>query len=78
MKRPQRRYKVTVTVQGDTWEDAVRELAETTRHVEQHGPECQQVSGGYSSSSIVAVEHDPDMTGDKYRELVTREIDAED
>lgn len=68
--RPQRTFKVTVTVQGDTWEDAMRELHACARHVEDHGPECEQVTGGYSSSSIIDVRHDPAMTGDKYRDLV--------
>lgn len=78
MTRPQRRYKVTITIQGDTWEDAMRELRGIARHVEDHGPECQQVSGGYSTGSIVDVEFDPEMTGDKYRDLITDQSEDED
>ena len=67
---PNRTYKVTVIAQGDTWKDAIRELQHCAQHLEEHGPECKQVSGGYSTSSTIEVLHDPEMTGDKYREII--------
>lgn len=78
MNPPQRCYKLTVTVEGDSWEDVLREFRGLCRHVEAHGPECTQVSGGYSTSSTVSIEHDPNMTGDQYREIIDAYLASEE
>ena len=66
MTKPTRRYTITVEIGDDTWEGAVAELRRVCAHVEEHGPECKLVSGGYSGCSMVTIAHDPTMTHDRY------------
>jgi len=66
MSPPRRAFELTIKIGGDTWRDVLRDLLDTARHVEQHGPQCNSVSGGYSTNHIVDVRVDPDMTHDRY------------
>ena len=66
--RPRRTFELDVHVDGDTWSDVIRELTRMALHIEEHGPECRSVGGGYSTGHIVTVRHDSAMTGDTYRD----------
>ena len=70
MTTPKRAFEIVVTVQGDTWDDAVDKLCELANHVEEHGRECALVSGGVHSGGWVEVNHNPDMTHEKYMAAV--------
>ena len=74
--KPKRCYDITVRVGADTWEDAARELERVALHVVDHGPECNQVSGGPDSGSWVHIDHNPEMTHDRYFEDVERFKDS--
>lgn len=69
---PNRCYTIDVSVGGDTWDDAVRELLRVAEHVEQHGPECNETSGGPVAGSHVTIAHRPEMTHDAYFEAIER------
>lgn len=74
-KRPHRTFELDVHVDGDLWDDVIRELHHLARHIEQHGPECSSVGGGYSTGHIVRIRHDPEMTGDRYRDLLEKYLE---
>jgi len=65
--KPRRRFHVAIVVDGDTWEDVAQSLRELLPHVEEHGPKCDSVSGGYSRGHFVHVVEDPEMTNEKYQ-----------
>ncbi len=65
-RAPVRRYEIRVSVSGDDWPSAVRQLREMADHVEEHGPTCELVSGGYRSGGYVMILHDPDQSHDGY------------
>lgn len=75
---PRRAFDVTIRVGADTWEAAQWALGRLIRHVIDHGPECNMVSGGYSTGSTVdiVVNHDPTMTHDRYFEELQPHLDA--
>lgn len=60
-------YNITLSAGGDTWEIAMQQLRELFAEVEEHGPECKFVTGGYASGGYVKVEHDPSMTHAAYQ-----------
>lgn len=66
MKSPSRAFELNIKIGGDTWEDVLRNLRELASHVEDHGSNCNSVSGGYSSHHIVDVRIRPDLTHDQY------------
>lgn len=67
-ERPRRTFELDLHVDGDSWKDVLRELLYLAHHIEEHGPECTSVGGGYSTGHRVKVRHDPEMTGDLFRE----------
>ena len=69
---PKRCYTITVVVGGDTWADAARQLQQVADHVVDHGPECNETSGGPVSGSHVTIEHRPETTHDAYFEEIER------
>jgi hypothetical protein len=75
-ERPQRMYQVTIEVGADSWEDTAAEIRRVLEHVEEHGPECSLVSGGYSSGSHVTVRHDPAMSHDAYFAALDQYLNA--
>ncbi len=66
MKQPQRASTLPVKIGGDTWQDVLAELERIADHVPECGPKCQLVSGGVSCGSLVTVEHDPEMTSERF------------
>ena len=66
MTPPRRRFTVEIQVSGDDWDDVVQSLRFLLPHVEDHGPACSSVSGGSSSSHVVTVIEDKEMTHAKY------------
>lgn len=76
LPRPRRTFELDVHVDGDTWDDVLRELRHLVRHIEDHGPECKSVGGGYSTGHIVSIRHDPEMTGDRFRENLEKYLEA--
>jgi len=68
----QRRYRVVLEVEGDTWKDAERELIRVAEHAAEHGPDCDMTSGGYSTGAIIRVTEDPEMTHDRYVEMLRK------
>ncbi len=73
---PRRAYSVQIEIGADDWPALVRELARLADHIEAHGPDCKQVSGGYDTGSTVRVEHRPEMTHDKYVEELNTYLEA--
>ena len=71
-------YHVTITAGGDTWEAALAQLSELFHVAEKHGPDAHSIVGGYDRGGSIMVEHDPDMTGEKYRAELERVADALD
>lgn len=69
---PSRRFELMIRISGDEWIDVIRDLEELALHIEQHGPECSSVSGGYSSGHTVTVVERPEQTREKYH----AELDA--
>ncbi len=67
-KRPHRAFEITIRVGADTWEDAIAELLRMAYHIEEHGPNCNSVSGGYSTNHTVTILQNPQMTHDRYFE----------
>lgn len=67
---PRRCYELDIKIGGDSWADVLRHLDELSRHIPEHGQECNSVSGGYSGNHWVTCYHDLDMTHDKYFELL--------
>jgi hypothetical protein len=65
--RPRRRFTVEIEVSGDSWEHVQRGLQDLLPHIEDHGPQCSSVSGGYSSGHWIRVTENPEMTPQKYR-----------
>lgn len=68
MAKPHRAFEIELKVTGDTWKDVVYELNRIIDEVKEHGQDCKLVSGGYSSGGYVLINHDPNMTHDKYFE----------
>lgn len=62
MTDPRRKYRITVEVEGHTFEDAARELLRMADHVQEHGEACSSVGGGGSSGHMVTVDVHPTMT----------------
>lgn len=69
MEKPERAYTINIKVSADDWEACIAELNFIVDHVIEHGEICSSVSGGYSTGHIVNIEHDPEMTHEKYFEL---------
>ena len=67
---PRRRFTILVSVGGDTWADALRELVGLVEHIEEHGPECSSTRGGPDSGGYVYVTEDPEQTHDRYFEQI--------
>lgn len=70
MERPKRAFEVQITVGGDTWADIKYQLRDLLPHIEDHGPECNSVSGSPSANHIVTVFQNPEMTHEKYFEAI--------
>lgn len=65
-QKPHRRFELEIHVGADDWETVLRELQRLTAHLEEHGPACDSVSGGYDQGSWVKIVERPDQTHDKY------------
>lgn len=72
---PRRKYQAILTVSGDSWEDVSREIKFVCNEVIQHGEDCNSVSGGMSTSHIVHIIVDPNMTHDIYIEQLSKYLD---
>lgn len=70
MEIPRRRFEVTLKLSGDDWKSIIHEMDFLSRELEEHGPVCNSVSGGYSSGHIVEVKERPEQTHDLYHEQV--------
>lgn len=68
--KPKRRFIVAIEASGDTWEDVAHSLRDLLPHIEEHGRNCDSVSGGPSSGHWVHVTENPDMTHEKYHEAL--------
>lgn len=66
MKAPKRCYEITITVGGDTWDDAIHEVLRLAYHAKDRGPECRCFCGGGHVGGSVEVRHDPNMTHERY------------
>lgn len=64
--RPKRRWTVDIHASADEWPQAISTLRELADHLEEHGPTCDLVQGGYSGSGYIRVAEDPSMTHEKY------------
>lgn len=53
--KPQRRFRLEVTIEGDEWADVEERLHEVLPHVLEHGPICTALSAGPSSSGLVRI-----------------------
>lgn len=53
--KPQRRFRLELTIEGDEWSDVDERLREVLPHVLEHGPICTALSAGPSSSGLVRV-----------------------
>lgn len=68
MNAPKRQYELKITIGGDEWMDVVYALCSLADHVEEHGPNCAFVSASPRDSSSVLIEHNQEMTHDRYHE----------
>lgn len=66
--KPHRRFEVEIRISGDSWPDVVSEARRLLEHVPEHGPNCDLVSGGYSTGSWVRVTEDQAQTHDRFVE----------
>lgn len=66
IEHPRRAFDLTISIGGNTWADVVELLRDFAAHVEEHGPECSLVLGGYVSGGYVDIRRDPAMTHDAY------------
>lgn len=64
--KPQRRWTLEIHVQGDEWERVMVEAERLARHVAEHGPACDLVSGGSDVGSWIRVQERPEQTHEKY------------
>lgn len=74
---PKRCYVLQLNVGADTFEDLVRQLNCAVEILEESGPGCQSVMGGSYCGHSILVEHDPDMTHDRYFELLDAWLEQE-
>jgi hypothetical protein len=72
MNPPKRAFDLVIHCGANTWEDLVHELDRVAKHVIEHGPECNAVSGSPSAGSSVDILLDPMMTKERY----FQELDA--
>ena len=75
-ERPRRRFEIDIHVDGDQWDDIMRELQRLVIHVEDHGAQCRSVGGGYTTGHIVSVRYDPEMTCHRYHEKLDEYLEA--
>ena len=66
MEPPQKRFKVTLTIEAWQWKDVLQEIEELHAHLGDHGSECRSVMGGGSRSHVVNVRVDHDITEDQW------------
>ena len=79
MVNPRRKYRITLEVEGHTFEAALHELLHMADHIREHGEECSSVGGGGPSSHMVTVNIHPTMTPEQFEsdlETWKREHDA--
>lgn len=69
---PRRAFDITIHLGGDTWADVVDLLRDFAAHIEEHGPECDRVTGGVASGGHVQIFRDPAMTHDAYVAAIER------
>ncbi len=72
MEKPKRKYELSLTISGDLWTDVVQQLRMLLPHIEDHGEQCDSVSGGYSGGHTVQLTVNPEQTHDKF----AAELDA--
>lgn len=52
---PEPPFRLVIDMNADTWPDMVRRLTRLVEHIEEHGPECREVSGGGGGSHYVNI-----------------------
>lgn len=78
--KPQRRWRVEIVAEGDTWWDAVataRELAEHARRAKAETKADMARGGGHCSGHVIFKE-DPEMTHERYHRELDAYLEAQD
>lgn len=73
---PRRRFELMIKVGADDWARALNELENLVRHIDEHGVNCNSVSGGYDTHHIVEIVETADMTHDRYVQELTVHLEA--
>lgn len=69
-ERPHRAYTLSIEIGGDTWEDVMSDLRHIVSHLRDHGEKCSSVMGGPSCGHTIGVRIDPEMTHERYFEML--------
>lgn len=75
-KPPKSRFDLTVHISAETWDEVVRDIKEIADHIKRHGVKCDMAHGGPTHGYSVQIEEDPEMTHDKYHELLQKYLNA--
>lgn len=74
MSKPRRAHSITITAGADTFEGLIAELKQIIFDLQRGS--YNSVSGGSSTNHIVEYVTDPEMTHDRYMELIDEFIQA--
>lgn len=66
---PKHPFEVTIQIGASDWPEVLRVVTELAIHLEQHGPECNQISGGFGGCHSVHVERREISAADYRNEL---------
>jgi len=81
-QQPQRRYQLTFTIGADDYQSMLSAMQNWLWFMEREHPDLAQnhngVSGGYDSGYSYDLKVDPEMTHDRYFELVNIWLDDRD
>jgi len=68
---PRRAVRVMIDIEGDTWADALAELARITDLADRRGLISGRIAGGPNSGSTCTVAMNPGMTNERYVAALT-------
>lgn len=77
IEKLERRHVISISLQSDTIDDAISSLRNIATHFRMYGV-SDSVSGGYGSGYTITYKENPDMTHDKYFEMLDDYINRHD